>query len=258
MKPGDEVLLLHAAIDGELDAAGMLEVESRLAENAALAREYAALRGLRSLVGREIGKPVAPPALRRRIEAMAASSGAAASQPAPSWRALAASALIAAGLASSSTYLALALRPAGQETGVANASLADVLLAGHKRGLLSGQPVDVASSDRHMVKPWFAARFALAPQVADLGAEGFPLAGGRIDVVDGAPAATLVYRRKEHFISLTELPAHGPAPESPQTVAGYHILAWRDGAVDFWAVSDVDPTELAHFRQALEAALRGG
>lgn len=258
MNPGDDILLLHAALDGELDAAGMLEVESRVAENAALAREYAALRGLRSLVAREIGKPAAPPELRRRIAAMAASTsvGSSPADSAPPWRAMAASALIAAALASASTYLAL--HPAGQETGVASASLADALLADHKRGLLSGQPVDVASSDRHTVKPWFAARFALAPQVADLAAEGFPLAGGRIDVVAGAPAATLVYRHNEHLISLTELPAHGPAPEPTQTVAGYHILGWRDGAVDFWAVSDVDPAELAHFRQALEAALRGG
>jgi len=70
----DETLLTHAALDGELDAAGMLDFEKRLAGNASLAAEYGRLKTLREVMRRELVKPVAPQALRDRIAAMAAPS----------------------------------------------------------------------------------------------------------------------------------------------------------------------------------------
>lgn len=253
MKPSDEVLLLNAAFDGELDAAGMLDVESRLAKDSALAAERARLEALRQAMRREIGKPSAPPALRRKVAAIASQASTERRLRAPVyWRALAASVVIAAGLGAGAASTYLALHQARE--GIA---MADMLLADHKRGLLSGQPVDVASSDRHTVKPWFASRFALAPQVADLAAKGFPLVGGRIDVLEGQAAPTLVYRRNQHLISLTSLPARGPAPRPEQTIDGYSIFGWREGATDYWAVSDVDPAELTRFRQTFDAAIRG-
>ncbi len=250
MSTGDETLLTHAALDGELDAAGMLDFENRLAANASLAAEYGRLNALREVMRRELVKPVAPPALRQRIAAMAAPSVARrAARATPPWQAMAASAI--AGLGSASTWLAL--RPAIKDT-----DLAGTLVSDHKRGLLSGQPADIASSDRHTVKPWFATRFALAPKVVDLGPQGFPLAGGRIDVIAGAPAPVLVYRHKEHFISLTSLPAHGSPSPRAFVVDGYSVQVWRDGGTEFWAISDIDPAELANFHQLFDAAAKSG
>jgi anti-sigma factor RsiW len=157
----------------------MLDFENRLAANAALAAEYGRLKTLREVMRRELVKPVAPPALRQRIAAMAAPSAAVRPARAP-WRAMTASAILAAGLGSASTWLAL--RPAIEDT-----NLAGTLIADHKRGLLSGQPADVTPSDRHTVKPWFAMHFALAPKAVDLGPQGFPLAGGRIDITPACP-----------------------------------------------------------------------
>jgi anti-sigma factor RsiW len=252
MNAGDETLLTQAALDGELDAAGMLDFEKRLAANASLAAEYGRLKTLRGVMHRELVKPVAPPALRQRIAAMAAPSTAPrVAHAAPAWRAMAASVVLAAGLGSASTWLAL--RPAIEDT-----NLAGTLVTDHKRGLLSGQPADVASSDRHTVKPWFATRFALAPKVVDLGAQGFPLAGGRIDVIAGTPAPVLVYRHKEHFISLTALPAQGSPPAGAFVVDGYSVEVWRDGGTEYWAISDVDPAGLANFRQLFDAAAKPG
>jgi anti-sigma factor RsiW len=250
MSTGDETLLTHAALDGELDAAGMLDFENRLAANPSLTAEYGRLNALREVMHRELGKPVAPPALRQRIAAMATPSIAPHATPA-SWRAMAASFILAAGLGSASTWLAL--RPAIEDT-----NLAGTLVADHKRGLLSGQPADVASSDRHTVKPWFATRFALAPKVVDLGPQGFPLAGGRIDIIAGAPAPVLVYRHKEHFISLTALPARGSPPPAAFVVDGYSVEVWRDGGTEYWAISDIDPAGLANFRQLFDAATKSG
>jgi anti-sigma factor RsiW len=252
MSTGNEILLTQAAIDGELDAAGMLDFENRLAGNASLAAEYGRLKTLREVMRRELVKPVAPPALRQRIAAMAAPSIAPrVARAAPRWQAMAASAILAAGLGSASTWLAL--RASVQDT-----NLADTLIADHKRGLLSGQPFDVASSDRHTVKPWFATRFALAPKVVDLAPQGFPLAGGRIDVIAGAPAPVLIYRHNEHFISLTALPAQAASPPQALVIEGYSVQVWRDGGTDYWAISDIDPAELSKFRQLFEAAAKAG
>jgi len=249
MSPGNETLLTQAALDGELDAAGMLDFENRLAANASLAAEYGRLKMLREVMRRELVKPVAPPALRQRIAAMAAPS--IAPRAAPPWRAMAASFILAAGFGSASTWLAL--RPAIEDT-----NLSGTLIADHKRGLLSGQPADVASSDRHTVKPWFATRFALAPKVIDLGPQGFPLGGGRIDVIAGVPAPVLVYRHSEHFISLTALPARGSPPPQAFVVDGYSVQVWRTGGTEYWAISDIDPAELANFRQLFDAAAKSG
>ena len=81
------------------------------------------------------------------------------------------------------------------------------LVAGYQRAALSGQQVDVASSDRHTVKPWFTTHAPLGALVLDLVAEGYPLIGGRLDVVDGKPVPTLVYRRGGHIIAVSEFPS---------------------------------------------------
>jgi anti-sigma factor RsiW len=248
IKPDDK-LLLHALLDGELDAAGTLAFEQRLAEELDLAAEYEHLKTLSAALRRHVGKPAAPDALRNRVAAIAASPTQKVRQ-AWSWYALAASVVIAAGLGSGLTWVVLKA-PAPQM------DVAQLLVADHMRGLLSGQPVDVVSSDRHTVKPWFSEHFALAPRVADLSAQGFSLAGGRIDVVAGLPAPTLVYRYGGHFISLTALPAARTAPAKPSSALdGYNILSWNDGELVYWAVSDIEKAKLENFRRFFETADR--
>jgi hypothetical protein len=134
MSTGNEILLTQAAIDGELDAAGMLDFENRLAGNASLVAEYGRLKTLREVVRRELVKPVAPQALRERVARMVAPSTAPrVARAAPRWQAMAASAVFAAGLGSASTWLAL--RASVQDT-----NLADTLIADHKRGLFLASP----------------------------------------------------------------------------------------------------------------------
>ena len=101
------------------------------------------------------------------------------------------------------------------------------------RALMASQPTDISSSDRHTVKPWFNSRIAQAPRVVDLTAQGFPLVGGRIDVIGRRPAPTLVYRHRQHLISITALPVSegAQAPRVPRTIEGYGILRWIDDGV---------------------------
>ena len=128
------------------------------------------------------------------------------------------------------------------------------IVAGYVRGRLSGQPVDVATSDRHTVKPWLAGKIAAPATVVDLAKDGFPLVGGRIDVIGMTPVATLIYQRREHQIALTEMPASGDAPMRRETRDGFSLLSWTHQGRRYMAVSDMPPSELDAFHDAFSRA----
>jgi anti-sigma factor RsiW len=242
--PDDPMLLIHAYVDGELDPANALEVERRLAADPVLAAERDRVAALRAALHRHFPRETAPASLRGRVEAI----GGVRKIERPSWRALAASIALAAIVGSGATYVAVGPREA--------APIQVAVLDAHIRAMMAPQAFDVASSDRHTVKPWFNGRLAEAPRVVDLAKDDFPLAGGRVDVVDRAPAATLVYRHRKHVISLTEVPARGRADSAPVRRAseGYNILHWTEGGVTYWAVSDVGAGDLEDFVQKFRAA----
>ena len=234
----DPRLLVHAYLDGELDPANALDVERQLADDPALAAERERIEALRRVIAERLPREGAPPGLARRIEAAARTASH------PSWRALAASVAVAAFIGSGATWLALAPGPAD----------ADLVVANHMRALMAPQPVDVGSSDRHTVKPWFNGRIPEAPRVVDLASEGFPLVGGRVDVIGRTPVPTLVYRRRQHLISLSEAPARQMAAMPQGQIAGYNIVSWTDSGVTYWAVSDVAAADLNAFEKAFRAA----
>src|SRR5262249_56592311 len=125
--------------------------------------------------------------------------GAAAPRRTAAWLPSLAAAVIAAMFGSSVTYWALHGQPAG--------GLAEQVLAGHLRSLqVEGRLVDVASSDRHTVKPWFGGRLDFSPAVRDLAAEGFPLVRGRLDYLAGPPLAAPVSRRPPPLLNPFLLP----------------------------------------------------
>lgn len=245
--PSDNLLLVHAYVDGELDPAHALEVERLMAADPALAAERDRIVALRHAIGERLPRETIPPHLAARIEA---ATGLHAKRLAPSWRALAASILVVAVLASGATWLAL--RPAQGD------AVTDFVVASHIRGLLASQPFDVASSDRHTVKPWFNGRVPEAPRVVDLAQAGFPLVGGRVDVIGREPVATLIYRHGAHLISLFEIPASGASGEAHRMIAGYNVLRWSEAGVAYWAVSDMEEAELAAFSKAFRDAKADG
>jgi anti-sigma factor RsiW len=242
--PDDPTLLVHAYVDGELDPVNALEVERRLAADPALAAERDRVTALRAVLSRHFAREAAPASLRARVEAI----GGMRKVERPSWLALAASVALAAIVGSGATYVAVDSRESAP-TQVA-------VLDSHIRAMMAPQPFDVASSDRHTVKPWFNGRLAEAPRVIDLAKDDFPLAGGRVDVVDRAPAATLVYRHRKHLISLLEVPAHGQADAAPvrRMRDGYNIMHWTEGGVTYWAVSDIGAGDLDTFVQKFRTA----
>ena len=248
--PNDPSLLVHAYMDGELDAAQALEIERKIAGDKALAAERANVEALQFVIQERLPREPAPPDLVRRIESAISARHARRLQLSsrPSWRALAASVVLTAFLASGSTWL---LRnPGPTET------VADVVVANHLRALMAPKPIDIASSERHTVKPWFNGRIPEAPRVVDLGAKGFPLVGGRIDVIGRVPVAALVYQRRQHLISLSAVPsgALSGMVSVPRAIAGYNILSWTDGGIVYWAVSDVAAGDLDTFVKDFRSA----
>jgi anti-sigma factor RsiW len=242
--PNDTTLLVHAYLDGELDPANALKVEQRLAADPTLAAERDRVAALRDALHRHFPRERAPAGLRARVEAI----GGRRKVERPSWLALAASIALAGVVGSGSTYLAFAPRE--------DAPVRVAVLDSHIRAMMAPQAFDVVSSDKHTVKPWFNGRIAEAPRVIDLAKDDFPLAGGRVDVVDRAPAATLVYHHRKHLISLTEVPARGHADSTPvrRTSDGYNIVHWTEGEVTYWAVSDVAAGDLEDFVQKFRTA----
>jgi len=123
------------------------------------------------------------------------------------------------------------------------------LVASHVRSLISSHLMDVISTDQHTVKPWFDGKLDFAPPVRDLAAQGYPLAGGRLDYLEGRTVAVLIYRRALHPINLYAWPAadQGVAATRMKTVQGYNVLSWKKGGFEFRAVSDLNGDELGAF-----------
>ena len=261
MTENDRVLRLHAALDGELDAMSVLELEQAMRDDPAFAAEYRRLATLREAVRRHAPRERAPQWLTDRIGGLAGpveaevSTASAAilpfrrATPRPARMLALAASIAACGFLAGAGLMAL--RTPGASEGVATGLVADFA-----RAEIADAPYDVASSDRHTVKPWLAGRTTISPNIVDLAQVGFPLAGGRVAVVDRIPAPTLVYRHNEHLVAVTELPfAKGARPpEGTETIDGYHVARWSDPNLAYIAVSDMDEKTLADFVMAFRQA----
>lgn len=251
----NDELQLSAYCDGELDAVAAGQFERRMAADDKLRARYTRLMSLRQAM-RALPQADMPSDLQARIQARLKAEQASTERATNvsnvtvlrrrnwSFQALAASALIGAVISGS---VIKTVDRVGQGDTVASE-----VVAGHIRGLLAPQPFDIASSDRHTVKPWFTSRLPESPQVPDLAEQGFVLLGGRVDVIENRPVATIVYKHAAHTVSLTTLKPGQSVPD--QSIAGYNVRSWSDANFTYVAVCDLPSADLAVFERVFTAA----
>jgi len=261
MNCADAEIMLHALIDGELDAGHARDVEAHVATCPACAEELKTFRAMRATMAEANLKEAAPVQLRSRIEAALAVPVARVAAPrqsllAPwraSWRTFFGGFTIGTALSAAvAASLVIAVVRNDQ-----NQQIASDVVSAHLRSLQAGHLTDVETSDHHTVKPWFNGKLDVAPPVIDLTAQGFTLIGGRLDYINGQPVASIVYRRRKHVINLFVGEPLGAAVRGvkDESVQGFNIRHWREAGLDLWAVSDIDAGELDEFGQKFTAAL---
>jgi anti-sigma factor RsiW len=244
-------ILIHALIDGELDAGHAREVEAHVAQCPRCAASLAAYRQMSQAIASADLRYSAPQSLRLRIEAALPKPIVAA---APSRRAVLRGFALGSGVSAiaASGLFAIMLRNDDQER------IDSEIVSAHLRSLQAGHLTDVLSTDQHTVKPWFNGRLDVAPPVIDLTAQGFTLIGGRLDYVDARPIGAVVYKRRAHVINLFVAQTSNMARRAPstETIQGYNIRRWSERGLNFWAISDIGADELAEFSDKFEAAAR--
>jgi anti-sigma factor RsiW len=235
--------LLDAYIDRELDIVRSLDFEDHLtACTACRARAEAA---------REISRALRHPSLYYPAPTGFAPNASAPARWARRFRLPAGFSPIILTAAAAALLISaiLILRPTPTDP------IAEQVVSSHIRSLMAGHLTDVASSDQHTVKPWFAGRLDYAPMVHDLASSGYPLAGGRLDYIAARPVAALVYTHRLHEINVFLWPS--PAGDSAPrvlTANGYNVLHWTHSGMTWWAVSDMNANDLGIFARQLETA----
>ena len=227
--------VVHGYFDSELDAVGAAEFERHLEKCSDCVFVLEDLESLRSSMDLAQLYERAPTLLRKKIVASLGSERPVAAVPSDTvwrWLAVAAAFLLIA-------YASWRVTLVGRSSSYESVFAAEIVDA-HLRSLQPGHLTDVISTDQHVVKPWFDGKLDFSPPVQDFGDQGFPLQGGRIDVVHGRSVAALVYIRRKHFVNVFIWPAdeqdRAPSAGSQQ---GYQWLEWRKGGMEFCAVSDV-------------------
>lgn len=239
-------MLLGGLLDGELDAANVLTCEAHLRACPACLAQYETLQRLRAALTSPALPHRAPEGLRDRLEAALSPVPETHSTPAI---ALARPPRFAPWLAGGGlTALAASLALVFVTPLFSAPALQDELVANHVRSTLANHLIDIPTSDRHVVKPWFNGKIDFSPPVVDLADEGFPLVGGRLDYVEGKTAPALVYRRHLHIINVFVRPQGGRGRlVKAAHHQGYNLAHWTAAGLDYWAVSDVEPADLNTF-----------
>jgi anti-sigma factor RsiW len=241
MEPRD---LVQAYLDRELDLAKSLEMEQHFRNCATCSEAYEEGRRLRTTLKTGEFYFSAPPDLHERIRDVVRDEARGSTRPRSfRWRAMVFGLPAAIAAVVALSIVPLLRRPMTTDL------LLDEIVSAHVRSLMADHLTDVASSDKHTVKPWFDGKLDFSPAVVDLADHGFPLVGGRLDYLRNRPAAALVYARQKHFINLFVWPySQVETRDAPNfSRHGFNLIHWDSSDTSYWAVSDLNLAELEEF-----------
>jgi anti-sigma factor RsiW len=243
--------LVAAYADGEVDAMRRYLMKRHLLGCIDCAARYESMLALRARIHAEVPYFAASPALHARVRAMIVAVRASVLPQSRAtidrWRWLTGGVL--AGCTASVFAWMLGTAVLAWR---ASEDFAVAAVASHVRATLGYRLIEVASSDRHTVKPWLSARLDYSPPVQDLANDGFTLIGGRLDYLERRPVATLVYRYHEHTIDVFVRPETSHTSMSAlRTVRGFNVARAVGPSMDWLAVSDAEPAVLSAFVQRL-------
>jgi mycothiol system anti-sigma-R factor len=243
--------MIHGYLDGELDAVRAAEFERHLEQCPECVTALESQESLRSSLQRAELYEKAPAELRQKVLSSLRPAAGPIPFVAPRRRAAVAQWLAIAAVLLLLLYSGWRLFPGlGQKND--QTALAAQIVDAHLRSLEPGHLTDVISTDQHTVKPWFDGKLDFAPPVQDFAADGFPLTGGRLDVVGGRTVAALVYGRRKHFVNVFIWPSSNPdAAPSSGAQQGYHWITWQKNGMAYWAVSDTAAADLDELQRLL-------
>jgi anti-sigma factor RsiW len=238
--------MVDAYVDDEVDAATAAEMAAHIASCAACAAMHQERVAMQAALRTASLREAAPKGLRASIlrDIENVQSPAAPPRTVPWWQAWVVGASMAVAGAVGGWWLA---QPRVIE------SSPELVVSAHVASLTPAGPrIDVASSDRHEVRPWFQGRLDFAPRVRDLSAQGIDLLGGRVERFGDRQAAAVVYRLRKHVINVFVWRGTGElaAGAKEATVRGFNIVTWSEQDLSFAAVSDTDNAELRRFTEA--------
>jgi anti-sigma factor RsiW len=247
--------LSHAYTDRELDVVRTAEFEQHLNGCRSCSREVEDIRGLSVALKASTFYFRAPANLGNRIrQSTCARNGVARLKPRSnelqaSWKQWVRWLMP---VAASAVVVLLAVFVAVNQA--ADNRLTEEVVSSHIRSRMAEHLTDVASSDQHTVKPWFASKLDFAPPVTDLREHGFPLAGGRLDYLQDRVVAAEVYQRNKHVINLFVWPAseNRITAKKFSTAKGYNVISWQSSGMNYSAVSELNAVELREFADLLK------
>ena len=243
----DEVAaLLGAEVDGEVDALRSHALRKHAAGCTVCGPRREAMAETQRRLRSELPYHAAPPALRARLAAELGGHSPSRAAPVRRWHWFGRG-MLAGGLAAGLVWMATTAWLQGNF----GEDLPTRLVGLHTRATLGNHLIEVASSDRHTVKPWLSARLDYTIPVVDAAGAGYGLMGARIDRLDGRPVAVLVYRHRLHVIDVFVRPDGGSASAASSTVRGFNVAQANGAAMQWLATSDLNADELAAFVAAL-------
>jgi anti-sigma factor RsiW len=240
--------ILDAYVDNEVDLMQSVALEGHLAGCADCAQNLEGRRAIRTAVQNANLRYTAPPELVKGVRKALRLPEEKSASPKWLWFKNA-----AWGFAAATAVFVLVAAVIGfwfhvpEDQKIAKAATDDYI----RSMMMENRGIDVASSDKHTVKPWFNGKISFSPEVLSFDDKGFSLAGGRLDFLENQTVATLVYKRNQHFINVFLYPNPENVHEGERQERGYDIVYWAKDGMQYWAVSDLNLPELQQLAQLL-------